>query len=150
MTGKLSRFRALSWSERYLLVSSMLLLPFFWIALRAWGLSRFQAWLNRSPVVAGASPGADRLAAIAALVNIAGRYSPGPSTCLTRSLLLLWLMRRRGVCGELRVGVRLVEDRLDAHAWVEYQGKPINDVQDVSERYATFDGPLSPGSFSSP
>lgn len=150
MTGKISRFRALSWSERYLLVLSMLLLPLFWMGLCACGPSRFQAWLIRSPVAEGASPCAERLAAIAALVNIAGRYSPGPSTCLTRSLLLIWLLRRRGVRGELRIGVRLVDSGLEAHAWVEYQGKPINDVEDVSERYAAFDGPLSPESFPSP
>jgi hypothetical protein len=54
------------------------------------------------------------------------------------------------VNSDLRIGVRLIEGRLEAHAWVEYQGKPINDTQDVSERFAAFDGPLSPKSFLSP
>lgn len=150
MTGKIAKFCALSWPERRLLLTSVLLLPLFWIGLRVAGLSRFQAWLNRSPIVSGAPKSHEELAAVGALVNIAGYHSPAPSTCLTRSLLLAWLLRRRGVQGELRIGVRLVDSKLEAHAWVEYQGNPINETHDVSERYAAFDGPLSPGSFTSP
>jgi len=139
MTRKFSRFWALSRPERRVLLVSILLLPLFWIGLRVRGLARFQAWLNRSPVFARASASADELAGIAALVEVAGNHAPGPSSCLTRSLLLGWLLRRRGVRSELRIGVRLVQGDFEAHAWVEHEGKPINAPQGIAIQFVPFD-----------
>ena len=147
MNKRIAKFRALSWPERKLLFDSMLLLPLFWIGLRVFGLLRFQGWLNRTAAIARPSPRREELAAMGALVNIAGSHVPWPSTCLTRSLLLGWLLRRRGVSSELRIGVRLDEGRLEAHAWVEYEGRPINDADDVAARFAPFNEPLSPKMF---
>ncbi|MBE0625932.1 MAG: lasso peptide biosynthesis B2 protein [Burkholderiales bacterium] len=120
----------------------MLLLPLFWIGLHVFGLPRLHAWLNRSVQVARPSRYRQEPAAMGALVNIAGDHGPWPSTCLTRSLLLGWLLHRRGVPSELRIGVRLDEGRLEAHAWVECDGKPINDAEDVAARFAPFDEAL--------
>ncbi len=126
-----------------MLLTAALLLPIFWIALRVLGLPRLQAWLDR-PLLAGRpSPLREELARIGTLVNIAGNHAPGPSTCLTRSLLLGWLLRRRGACGELRIGVRLNRGDFEAHAWVEYEGRPINDADDIALRFAPFTEPLS-------
>lgn len=146
--GKLAKFRGLAWPEQKVLLAAMLLLPLFWAGLRVLGLSRFQAWLGRSRLPAQSPPTFDEMATIGALVNIAANYAPGPATCLTRSLLLIWLLRRRGVSADLRIGVQLAQGKLDAHAWVEYAGKPINDAQDVAERFAAFNEPLSSESFS--
>lgn len=147
---KLEKFRALPWPEKKVLLGSMLLLPIFRLGLRAFGFARFQAWLDRSshaaPFPVHVEPG--ELTAIGRLVNIAARHTPGTITCLTRSLFLRWLLRRRGIASELRIGVHLAQGKLDAHAWVEYAGKPINDAQDVAERFAAFNQPLSPESFS--
>lgn len=48
---------------------------------------------------------------------------------------------------DLRIGVKLDQGRLDAHAWVEADGIPINDAPDVAQRFAAFQQPLSPESF---
>jgi hypothetical protein len=114
------------------------------------GFHRFQAWLQRA-----GSPGAEALSPeeitrLGALVNIAARHVPCPVTCLTRSLLLGWLLRRRGVATSLRIGVRLTHGVLDAHAWIEHAGIPVNDRKDVSEQFAPFDDGLSLEAFSSP
>jgi len=147
MNKRIAKFRALSWPERKLLFYSMLLLPLFWVGLRVFGLPRLRGWLNGSARIDQPPRTREDLEAMGALVNIAGNHAPWPSTCLTRSLLLGWLLGRRGVRSELRIGVRLDEGRLDAHAWVEYEGKPINDAFDVATRFAPFDEPLSPGLF---
>lgn len=143
MTSKFARLRALSWSEQQLLVVAMLFLPLFWVGLRVLGLSRFWAWLSRTPIVARSSRSSEDVAAIGTLVNIAGNHVPFPSTCLTRSLLLNWLLRRRGVPTELRIGTRLIQGNFEAHAWVEHEGEPINDAHDVGARFTAFDEPLS-------
>ncbi len=132
-----------------MLLTATLLLPLFWIGLRLAGLSRFQEGLERSCKLVETSRSGGDLSIIATLVNIAGNHVPCPSTCLTRSLLLNWLLHRRGVRSELRIGVRMMEGTLDAHAWVEYEGKPINETLEVCERFALFDGALSPRSFKS-
>jgi hypothetical protein len=144
MLSKLSRLNALSWPERRVLLQAMLLLPLFWAGLRVFGLSRLHLWAARSPVTGDASRPDVEPASIGALINVAGAHLALPSTCLTRSLLLVWLLGRRGVRSELRIGVRMIEGGIDSHAWVEHEGKPINDTPGISERFAVFDQPLSP------
>jgi hypothetical protein len=55
--------------------------------------------------------------------------------CLTQALALLLLLRRQGFPAELRIGVRQSgADRLDAHAWVESDGRiVIGRVVDLPE-----------------
>lgn len=133
-----------------MLLAAMACLPLFWLGLRVLGLHRFQAWLqpNNPPIERHVS--LDEVARIATLVNIAALHVPFPATCLTRSLLLGWMLRRRGVASQLRIGVRLTEGVLDAHAWVEYADIPINDRPDVSARFAAFAKVLPPAVFQSP
>ena len=145
MPGKLSKFSALSWPQRRVLLQAMLLLPLFWAGLRAFGLSRLHLWAARSPITGNASRPDVEPASIGALINVAGAHLPLPSTCLTRSLLLVWLLGRRGVRGKLRIGVRIVEGGIESHAWVEHEGRPVNDTPGVLERFAAFDHPLLPG-----
>jgi hypothetical protein len=47
------------------------------------------------------------------------------ATCLRQALLLHWLLRRRGLQPELRIGVRKQGEALDAHAWMELDGHPL-------------------------
>jgi hypothetical protein len=51
---------------------------------------------------------------------------PRGSRCLTQSLVLLALLARRGVAADLVIAVRPNADpSLDAHAWVEVDGRPL-------------------------
>lgn len=143
-----SRYQRLSGRQRRVLWASLLLLPLFWLGLRCFGLQRFQAWLDRSPVADRQPLNLDEAAAIGAAVNIAANHAPGPATCLTRSLLLRSFLRRLGTDSELRVGVQMASGTLAAHAWVEMAGQPINDVPDIATRYAAFDKPVSSSQFS--
>jgi transglutaminase-like putative cysteine protease len=83
------------------------------------------------------------------LARIAGRYVPTNGSCLRQSLLVWWLLRRKGVPAELRIGVR-TQEGFTAHAWVEVGGQPVNDAADVAERFAAFDDSLSARLISSP
>ena len=138
------KFSGLSWPERRTLLAAMAWLPLFWLGLRVLGLRRLQAWLQRDKLPIEHCLTLDDAVRIASLVNIAARHIPFPATCLTRSLLLGWILRRRGVASRLRLGVRLTEVVFDAHAWVEYKGRPINDTQENVERFAAFNETLAP------
>ncbi|MBE0621754.1 MAG: lasso peptide biosynthesis B2 protein [Burkholderiales bacterium] len=146
----LAKFRALPWPEQRTLLAAMAWLPLFGLALRILGLRRLQAWLQRGSPGVDIERSFDEIVRIATLVNTAGLRLPLPPTCLTRSLLLGWLLRRRGVASQLRIGVRLAEGAVEAHAWVECAGVPINDRPDVGERFAPFAEILPAGAFHSP
>ena len=144
----ISTYRALSGREQKVLLASLVLLPFFWLGLRLAGLQRFQAWLDRSPIARRAPLSQAEAAALGVAVNRAANHILGPANCLTRSLLLRWLLRR------LRHGERSAHRRalrrgwLAAHAWVEKDGIPVNDRPEVVARFAAFDQPVAPEMFS--
>ena len=46
------------------------------------------------------------------------------------------LLRRRHVTSRIHIGVRKGETAMEAHAWLSWQGRVLNDSADVSKRYA--------------
>jgi hypothetical protein len=51
-------------------------------------------------------------------------HLPGDTRCLTRSLVLLRMLSRRGIAGRLVLGA-LAQPTFQAHAWVELDGHPM-------------------------
>ena len=72
------------------------------------------------------------------MVLAAARHSIFPSTCLERSLVLWWLLARRGVASRLRIGVRKSGEKFEAHAWVERDGVAIGEPEEAHLHYAPF------------
>jgi hypothetical protein len=154
---KLWRWRSLEGWERRVWVAAALRLPWFWVRLRLFGQRAFGA----APVAGESSmravkstgsaetvvPSPDELTRLGYLVNSAAHHVLPAGNCLTRSLYLQWLLRRRGVPTDLRIGVQLANGQLLAHAWVEYAGHPLNDAPDVAVRYAPFERPLPAGAW---
>ena len=66
-------------------------------------------------------------------VRVAARWLPWGS-CLRRSLALWWLLHRRGIESEIHFGGRSVNE-LEAHAWLEVDGRPLTDVVDPRQRF---------------
>jgi hypothetical protein len=140
---KLDKLRSLSGGQQRLLAIALLLLPVFWVTLRALGFQRFAERIDRTPASGKAPFVFEEITAIGALVNSATFHVLGPDNCLIRSLYLLWLLRRRGVSSSLRIGTRLTDGQLKAHAWVEVADQPVNDPHDIAENYVAFDQPLT-------
>ncbi len=65
---------------------------------------------------------------------------PYGGTCLDRSVLLWFVMRLHHLDGELRIGVNFDGSKVDGHAWVEMVGRVVNDLPDVANSFAVFDG----------
>jgi hypothetical protein len=68
------------------------------------------------------------------MVNVSSRYMPGVK-CLARALTTRVLLNWYGYASELRIGVAKGEQGLEAHAWVEYQGKVIIGGLSTLSRY---------------
>ncbi|OYT71871.1 MAG: hypothetical protein CFK52_07020 [Chloracidobacterium sp. CP2_5A] len=80
----------------------------------------------------------------AELVSRAARHTPRPTTCLIRAMALWFLLTRRGVACDIILGVqKKMRHTLEAHAWVEWKGRPLLETADVRQRYAAFERPLS-------
>lgn len=107
--------------------------------LRIAGYERLRRWGARlTPLLA--SPPADSWSVSIRtdrMVRMAAGRVPVASACLSRSLTLWLMLRIQGIESELYLGVRRGADELDAHAWVEHLGRPLNDTVDVHDRFTT-------------
>ena len=148
--ARLVQFQNLTSMQKRMMLAAWLWLPLFWLGLRVLGLPRFKDWLLKSFERPALSVTLPVIKALGEAVNIAARHTPFPVTCLSRSLLMGWLLHRRGVASDLRIGVRLTQGKLDAHAWLECEGVPVNDEADVSTRFASFGDLMPLESFQAP
>ena len=76
------------------------------------------------------------------MVRVAGRLGGGRASCLEESLALLWLLGETGIAAELRIGVRKTQEKFEAHAWVEYEGKALNEPEARHRHFAAFSDAL--------
>ena len=133
-----------------MLSQSLVLLPFAALALRVMGLRNYQRLMHAlsrggKPIVdEDARKLRDQVRKTARLVEAAGRYGPYRAKCLHKSLTLWWLLRRQGIESQIRFGARKNDRRMEAHAWVEFDGTPLNDSTDVGERFKPFEPAVLP------
>lgn len=62
-------------------------------------------------------------------VATAAAFFPGRARCLEQSIVLQYLLRRRGIAAALRLGME--PRRPIAHAWVEVGGNPVNEGRET-------------------
>lgn len=106
------------------------------LLLRVCGLWRTIAWIERSPLDPQACA-KDRVAAVRATehaVAMAAALYPGRALCLEQSLALYYVLRRQMVPVSYCQGVQA--QPFQAHAWVELDGEPINDMPERIKRFA--------------
>ena len=70
---------------------------------------------------------------VAYLVERVARAYPFAPTCLKKALVLYALLKRRGVDVKLIIGATKTDRKLDAHAWLEHQGRVL--IGGPAERY---------------
>ena len=133
----LGKLRTLSVREWRVLLLALVLLPAIGFVLRFGGLARTRRAIDAlvRPVRGEAMPPSQ----IARLVSVAARRGPLRARCLAQSLTLQGLLHRSGASGELRIGVRKVGDRFEAHAWVEHGGTPLVHPADTHGQFVAFD-----------
>ena len=132
---RLRKFLGLNPAGRTVVLHSVLLLPMLTLSLRALGMARTRAMIERFEPGANGAAAALAPAELARLVDaVAARLRV---RCLARSLALWQLLRHRGTSTKIRLGVsKLADGSLAVHAWLEFEGLPLNDHADVLERYA--------------
>lgn len=126
----LARLRALPPGERRLLARALLLLAAYAAGVRVGGLRRARAWFGRLRAIEGVTP-----EQAVRMVALAVRRAPWRAGCLPAALTLQRILAAQGVDSELRLGVRKVGGRLEAHAWLERSGDCLIDTRAGHERF---------------
>jgi hypothetical protein len=137
----LNKVRELSEKDRGLLLQSLLLLPAIHAALIVLGYARLQQlmeWLT--PLQSNPHALSEReilpyAREISRIVSIAAAHGVYRATCLRKSMLVWWFLRREGIQSRICFGVRMTGRLLLAHAWLEWDGIVLNDSIDISEQY---------------
>lgn len=65
-----------------------------------------------------------------------GRTFLGDMPCLSQALAARWLLSRGGYAAELKIGARIEDGTLAAHAWLEHEGYVILGGRDSPTKYA--------------
>ena len=145
MLSRWQKFRRLSRSAQKLFLQAFCLLALTGLAIRLFNFQRTQLALQRSLPI-GKPNSRDSSATLvqqtARMVRAADNHGPLDGNCLRQSLVLWWLLRRQGIESELRIGVRKAGARFEAHAWVEWRGRALNERDDVRQRFAAFEEPI--------
>jgi hypothetical protein len=123
-----SRFLRLRGFERGVVLEAAAELPVMWAAVRLAGVevckgALTQAAGHRQVTDSSTLAAAQRIARLQSIT--ATTLFPG-MTCLEQSLVLFWMLHRRGMNPQFRIGGRKEAGRFEAHAWVEMNGTVID------------------------
>jgi Transglutaminase-like superfamily len=118
------------------------------VGLRLAGFRRWKAllvWLTPQTPDSAQAPdaaGIETAREIARIQDAVCRHLIFHASCLEQSLVLWWLLGRRGIPAELRIGARKEAGRFEAHAWVEAGSLVLNDSGEAHLHFAPFDGTI--------
>jgi len=128
--------RQLSFGEWLTLVEAWWALFGFYPALRWFSFDRLKSLIRTN-----SSEKADPIRVLNVakklhkLVYLASRLHLLPMTCLPRAFTLRWMLGRRGIPAQLRIGISKTATGILAHAWVDIDGETIGESEDIPERF---------------
>jgi Transglutaminase-like superfamily len=127
--SKLRKTLALSASDWLLIVRAWMWFGAVEVGLRFLPLQKLLRVIQRSARPFAKGEGAPHRAnpeRVARCVELAARLHVPNSTCLRKALVLYALLTRRGFDAQLLIGAaKATNGQLDAHAWLECQGKVL-------------------------
>lgn len=138
------------WRDRMLIFQSVLLLPVLDWGLTLLGYARVRGGLEKiSPLQTSHMHCLEpemlqRAREIARIVAIGAEHGLYKATCLRRSVLVWWFLRQEGIQSRICFGVRLNNQQLEAHAWVEVQDTVINDSSEIRSIFRVLEESFPP------
>ncbi len=122
---RLRKLVAITKSDRRLLVSAILLLGTVRLGLLLLPFQTLRRLLAKMTQTTSKLQPDQSLDKVVWAVRVVSRYMPGEVKCLARALTTQVLLERRGYQTQLRIGVAKGQGGLEAHAWVESQGRIV-------------------------
>jgi hypothetical protein len=145
MWERLRRFSELQAGARGIFLRAALLLPLISLSLRTRGFGTTRTTLQKLLSLSKQQTIDSRQYAelTARMVRAAVHHGVGHPSCLEESLAVWWLLGRRGIASQLRIGIKKDSPKFEAHAWVELGGAPLNEPETAHQHYAAFEGEIS-------
>lgn len=69
------------------------------------------------------------------MIEYAARLHLARMTCLDKSLTLQKMLSKRNISAQIKIGAQKIEGAMYAHAWVEVNGNPIGEAEDIAQRF---------------
>jgi hypothetical protein len=143
------RFGQLSAFKKAVAVEAAGALVTIRLGLRVFGFSSVRdtiLWLTPSPSPATSASEVliERARTIAQMHTAVARRLSSRPNCLENSLALWTLLRSRRMAAELQLGGRTDAGQFEAHAWVEYFGVVLTDLNGEYLDYIPFEHRVAP------
>lgn len=68
-------------------------------------------------------------------VRMAARCLPFKAECLPKSIVLVDMLRKRGIAAELKLGVGREQNGIKSHAWVSVSNKNISEPDELGKEF---------------
>lgn len=107
------------------------------VLMRGFGFRRFHGLVQRIPRIGKVDRDPERIELLCTAVDRAATYYFRRAWCLQRSAATTCLLRLRGVAAEMVIGVKKIP--FYAHAWVEVEGRVVNDHPMIQEKYVVLE-----------
>ena len=150
--NRLQKLFALTPNQWYLLISALILLPIIRLSLYLFGFKKtynkilifcindqFRTDFDSAQFLEAQT--------VARMIDIAAAHGLHQANCLTRSLLLILVLKKQNIPCQLMIGAyeqkNIDKNDFEAHAWVESGGNVLNDQSNISTRFKAF--PLPDG-----
>ena len=140
--NSLFKFIGLSFEEKVLIIRASALLLYFRAGLFLAPTRLAKKWIQNGESQESAYHGVrePNIGDIVRAVRLCKRFVPY-ATCLTQALAARRLLSRYGYDAVLKIGVAKSESKLEAHAWIEVDGKVVLGRQAFHSRYAVLETP---------
>jgi len=136
--GKMKKIASLSPRELLFVLRAALLLPVVASMLRIKGFNWTRSHVQGKRSKQIPTDRSDQLAAaenITRLVFLTTNNLPFKAKCLKRCLVSQWILSAKGIRADLIIGVNKDGADLDAHAWLELDGKVLHESQNTRDGY---------------
>ncbi len=139
---RFDQLKTLSLLEWQLLVTSAILLPLTALGLHLFGLKRTQQFMKYfAPNIPTTSLREEQKLhdgqIVARMVSVAANHGIYRANCLKKSLVLWWLLKRKGIEAGLHIGVQKEGELLNAHSWVDINGNVLIDDENTIQDFRT-------------
>ena len=107
------------------------------LAVRLGGFPLLYKIVKRWPVARASGEPSHQIRRVCGATDKAGSYYFKTALCLQRSAVAACMLRSRGIAAIMVIGCRIMP--YQGHAWVEVEGRVVNDKPEVQQNYQVLD-----------
>ena len=135
LSHKLKRLFSLQFKEYPVLIEAWLMLAWVDFVIRFFPYERWRHWLESDEKSASVQQKELDMTSLIRISEMVARHHVCPMNCLRRTLAQKKMLSKRGFSASVHIGVKKGESGLEAHSWLSFGGRVLNDSPDVTERY---------------